>query len=155
MDGARGEEGARFFCADNGHGLSNDAMPIKMNRTLAYGLACLDYLGRNDGGRWNQVADICRHHGLPAAYCNKVLQTLVHARLVESQKGKGYRLNKELDDISVWELMEAFTLNGAPSADRAEFSGKLYRKLRERVNHWLVGLTVKDIVEMVKEEERI
>lgn len=129
-------------------------MPVKMNRTLAYGLACLDYLGQNNGGAWNQVADICRYQGLPVAYCNKVLQALVHAGLVESQKGKGYRLNKELDDISVWDLMEAFTLNGAPRAGRGEVSGKLYRKLKERVDHWLVGLTVKDIVEMVKEEER-
>jgi Rrf2 family protein len=128
-------------------------MPVKMNRTLAYGLACLDYLGRNNGGQWNQVCDICRRQGLPVAYCNKVLQALVHAGLVESQKSKGYRLNKELDDISVWDLMEAFTLNGAPKAERAEAAGKLYRKLKERVDHWLVGLTVKDIVEMVKEEE--
>jgi Rrf2 family protein len=125
-----------------------------MNRTLAYGLACLQYLGQNNGGSWNQVADISRLQGLPAPYCNKVLQALVHAGFVESQKGKGYRLRKELDDISVWALMEAFTFNGAPAPEREEIPGKLYKKLREEVNHWLVGLTVQDIVEMMKEEER-
>ncbi|OGR45370.1 MAG: hypothetical protein A2X35_03765 [Elusimicrobia bacterium GWA2_61_42] len=127
---------------------------MKMNRTLAYGLACLHYLGQNNGGSWNQVADISRFQGLPAPYCNKVLQALVHAGFVESQKGKGYRLSKELDDISVWALMEAFTFNGAPEAEREEIPGKLYKRLREEVNHWLVGLTVQDIVEMMKEEER-
>lgn len=127
---------------------------MKMNRTLAYGLACLHYLGQNNGGNWNQVAEICHFQGLPAAYCNKVLQALVHAGLVESQKGKGYRLRKDLDDISVWELMEAFTFNGAPEAGKKEVSIKLYETLREQVNHWLVGLTVHDIVEMMKEEER-
>ncbi len=127
---------------------------MKMNRTLAYGLACLQYLGQNNGGSWNQVADISRFQGLPAPYCNKVLQALVHAGYVESQKGKGYRLRRELDDISVWGLMEAFTFNGAPEAEREEIPGKLYKKLREEVNHWLVGLTVQDIIEMMREEEK-
>ncbi|OGS07030.1 MAG: hypothetical protein A2270_06300 [Elusimicrobia bacterium RIFOXYA12_FULL_51_18] len=127
---------------------------MKMNRTLAYGLACLHYLGQNNGGAWNQVADISRFQGLPAPYCNKVLQALVHAGFVESQKGKGYRLRKDLDNISVWELMESFTFNGAPKTGKKELSIKLYETLREEVNHWLVGLTVQDIVEMMKESEK-
>jgi Rrf2 family protein len=127
---------------------------MKMNKTLAYGLACLHYLGQNNGGSWNQVADISRFQGLPAPYCNKVLQALVHAGFVESRKGKGYRLRKDLDDISVWELMESVTFNGAPQAGRKELSIKLYETLREEVNHWLVGLTVQDIVEMMAENEK-
>ncbi|MDA8132417.1 MAG: Rrf2 family transcriptional regulator [Elusimicrobia bacterium] len=127
---------------------------MRMNRTLAYGLSCLHYLGQNNGGQWNQVAEIARFQGLPAPYCNKVLQALVHAGFVESQKGKGYRLRKDLDGISVWQLMEAFTFNGAPKAEKAQVSNKLYETLRAEVNHWLVGLTVQDIVEMMKEEER-
>jgi len=127
---------------------------MRMNRTLAYGLACLQYLGQSGGGNWNQVADIARFQGLPAPYCNKVLQALVHAGFVESQKGKGYRLRKDLDNISVWGLMEAFTFNGAPAPEREEIPGRLYEKLREEVNNWLVGLTVQDIIEMMKEEDR-
>ncbi len=127
---------------------------MKMNRTLAYGLACLHYLGQNNGGQWTQVAEISRFQGLPAPYCNKVLQALVHAGFVESQKGRGYRLRKELDDISVWALMEAFTFNGAPPAEREEMPGRLYKKLREEVNNWLVGLTVQDIIEMMREDDR-
>jgi Rrf2 family protein len=127
---------------------------MKMNRTLAYGLACLHYLGQNNGGQWNQGASIAGFQGLPAPYCNKVLQALVHAGFVESQKGRGYRLRRELDDINVWELMEAVTFNGAPEAEREQIPGKLYKKLREEVNHWLVGLTVQDIIEMMKEADR-
>jgi len=127
---------------------------MRMNRTLAYGLACLHYLGQHNGGSWNQVAEISRFQGLPAPYCNKVLQALVHAGFVESQKGKGCRLRRELDKISVWELMEAFTFNGAPAAEREQIPGKLYKKLREEVNHWLVGLTVQDVVDMSAEEEK-
>jgi Rrf2 family protein len=128
-------------------------MSIKMNRTLAYGLACLHYLGQN-GGRWNQVAEISRLQGLPAPYCNKVLQALSHAGFVESQKGKGYRLRKDLDAISVWQLMEAFTFNHAPELGKKEIGIKLYQTLRAEVNHWLVGLTVQDVIETMKEEER-
>ena len=117
---------------------------MRMNRTLAYGLACLHYLGQNGNGRWNQVADIARFQGLPAPYCNKVLQALVHSGFVESQKGKGYRLRKDLDDISVWALMEAFTFNHAPESEREEIPGKLYKKLREEVNHWLAGHNTDD-----------
>ena len=127
---------------------------MRMNRTLAYGLSCLHYLGQNNGGQWNQVAEIARFQGLPAPYCNKVLQALVHAGMVESQKGRGYRLRKDLDGISVWQLMEAFTFNGAPKAEREQVSNRLYETLRAEVNHWLVGLTVQDIVEMMREEER-
>ncbi len=127
---------------------------MRMNRTLAYGLACLHYLGQNNGGSWNQVADISRFQGLPSPYCTKVLQALVHSGFVESQKGRGYRLAKDLDDISVWQLMEAFTFNGAPKSEKAQVPNKLYETLRAEVNHWLVGLTVQDIIEIMREEER-
>lgn len=127
---------------------------MRMNRTLAYGLVCLHYLGEHNSGEWTEVKDICRFQGLPPAYCNKVMQALVHVGFVESQKGKGYRLLKDLDEISVWQLMEAFTFNGAPEADKKELSIKLYRTLRDEVNHWLIGLTVKDIIEVMKEDER-
>lgn len=127
-------------------------MAMKMNRTLAYGLACLSYLGDNGGGAWCQVADISRRQNLPPAYCNKVLQALVHAGFVESQKGKGYRLSKDLDQVNVWELMEAFTFNHAPEIGKKEIGIKLYETLRTEVNHWLVGLSVKDIIETTRIE---
>jgi Rrf2 family protein len=127
---------------------------MRMNKTLAYGLVCLQYLGENESRDWLQVAEISRLRELPNAYCNKVLQALVHAGFVESQKGKGYRLRKKLDDISVWELMEALTFNGAPEMGKKDLPIKLYQTLREEVNHWLVGLTVQDIIEMMNEKEK-
>lgn len=128
---------------------------MKLNRTLAYGLACLHYLGEHNHGEWTEIKDISRFQGLPPAYCNKVMQALVHVGFVESQKGRGYRLIKDLDDISVWQLMEAFTFNGAPDSEKKELSMKLYCTLREQVNKWLVGLTVRDIIEMMLERERV
>ena len=125
---------------------------MKMNKTLAYGLACLHYLGKQRLRKWNEVSDISKSQNLPVAYANKVLQALVRAGFIESQKGKGYRLSKDLDDISVWNLMEAFTFNHAPSSSE-ETMIKLYETLKDRVNHWLMGLSVQDIIEMMKAEE--
>ena len=125
---------------------------MRMNKTLAYGLACLHYLGNQRLKKWNEVSDISSSQNLPVPYANKVLQALVRAGFVESQKGKGYRLNKDLDDITVWNLMEAFTFNHAPSSNE-ETLIKLYETLKERVNHWLMGLSVQDIIEMMKAEE--
>ncbi len=127
---------------------------MKMNRTLAYGLSCLHHLGQHKGRNWIRVAEIARVQGLPPAYCNKVLQALVRAGFVDSQKGRGYRLRKDLDSVSVWQLMEAFTFNHAPDIGKRELGIKLYETLRSEVNHWLVGLTVQDIIEIMKEEER-
>ncbi len=127
---------------------------MKLNRTLAYGLVCLHYLGEHNHGEWTEIKDISKFQGLPCAYCNKVMQALVHAGLVESQKGKGYRLLKDLEEINVWQLMEAFTFNGAPESEKKELSIKLYCTLQDQVNKWLVGLTVKDIVDVMKEKEK-
>ncbi len=125
---------------------------MRMNRTLAYGLACLHYLGKQNPRKWNEVSDIAKRNNLPEAYANKVLQSLARAGFVESQKGKGYRLVRDLNDIDVWSLMEAFTYNHAPEPRRVTMI-KLYETLEKRVNYWLKGLTVRDIIEMMKAEE--
>jgi len=124
-----------------------------MNKTLAYGLACLNYLHEHREDKWSRVSEIAKFQNLPVAYCSKVLQALIHAGFVYSQKGKGYRLVKKLDNINVWNLMEAFTFNTAPEPGKKGASIKLYDTLREEVNHWLIGLSVSDIIEIMKAEE--
>lgn len=126
---------------------------MRMNKTLAYGLACLHYLDEHRSDKWSRVSEIAKFQNLPVAYCNKVLQALIHAGFVCSQKGKGYRLGKKLDNINVWNLMEAFTFNSAPEPEKKGVSIKLYDTLKEEVNHWLVGLSVSDIIEIMRAEE--
>lgn len=128
---------------------------MKANKTLAYGLACLYYLGENNDGQWNLVKKISEFQGLSACYCAKVLRALVNAGFVESRKGRGYRLRKDLDDIPAWAFMESFisAYNGAPAIKGNQMSLKLHRVLYEAVNHWLVGLSVQDIIEMTEIEK--
>lgn len=119
---------------------------MKVNKTLAYGLCCLSYLDRYGHNKWVQIRDISKNEKLPLAYCNKVMQTLVHTGWVESRKGKGFRLVKNLDDINISDLIEAFTYNSAPDIDSKSIAIKLYKNMREHIDRWLVGLTVKDVI---------
>lgn len=127
---------------------------MKTNKALAYGLACLYYLGENSAAQWNRVEKISEFQGLSTDYCIKVLRALIRAGFVESC-GRGYRLRKDLDDISAWDLMESFISNftGATEIRENRLSLNLHRTLSEAANHWLVGLTVQDIIEMTKEEK--
>lgn len=124
-----------------------------MNKSLAYGLACLYYLSENNNGQWNRVEKISEFQGLSTGYCVKVLRALIRAGFVES-RGRGYRLRKDLSDISAWDLMESFIsdFNGAPEIRKNRLSLNLHKTLFEAANHWLVGLTVQDIVEMTRNE---
>ncbi len=117
---------------------------MKLNRTLAYGYFCLHYLAQMGEGRWVGVAEIARREGLPKPYLNKVLRALREARLVESHRGKGFRLAKPLARISAWEFLEAMTLNGAPKHARSGASFKLFEPLNRQLGRWLSGMTLGD-----------
>ena len=123
---------------------------MKLNRTLAYGLSCLQYLAEKSDRGWVEVREIAQSQGLPVAYCNKVLQSLTHAGLVSSIRGKGHRLAKRPEEISVWEVMEAFTFNGAPDKPQPELNHRLYRALKQEVDGWLAAVSLTDIIEKAK-----
>lgn len=126
---------------------------MKMNRTLAYGMASLKRLEELGKERsWVQVVDLARAERLPPAYLNKVLQALVHNGMIKSARGRGYRLARPLSKINVWEIMEAFTMNGAPQKRRPDISLKLYATLKSQVSTWLEGLTLEDIVRSTMSE---
>ena len=126
---------------------------MKINKTLAYGLCCLRYLYKYGKNGWVKVGEISKFEKLPLAYCNKVMQTLVHSGWVESRKGKGFRLIKDLDRIDISDMIEAFTYNSAPDIDSKSIAVKLYKNMREQIDKWLIGLTVKDVIESVDYQE--
>ncbi len=123
---------------------------MKFNRTVAYGLACLQYLSRHRNEGWLDTRHIAQEQQLPASYCNKVLQSLVHANLVTSSRGRGFKLAKSLESINAWEIMEALTFNGAPKSPGEAMSLKLYDSLRNRVNRMLAGLTLDEVMDSVE-----
>lgn len=122
---------------------------MKMNKTLAYGLACLYYLGETNNGQWTRRKKI-QELGFSGDYCTRILQALICAGLVESRKGRGYRLKKDSGDICAWDLMESFIFNSAGAADNLvnQLAVNLYKTLNTEANHRLAGLTVQDIIRM-------
>ena len=124
---------------------------MKLNRTLAYGLSCLHYLAERTDRDWVDAREIAEHQSMPVAYCNKVLQSLTHAGLVTSVRGKGHRLARAPDKISVWQVMEAFTFNGAPTRPQPELNHRLYRSLKQEVDGWLAAVSLTDIIEKAKQ----
>ncbi len=65
---------------------------------------------RNDGpDQGIQVRDIARKHRLPAAYAAKLLSLLAKAGVLRSDRGPngGFRLNRPVDKITVYDLLDA------------------------------------------------
>jgi Rrf2 family protein len=127
---------------------------MRINKTLAYALCCLRYMNKYGKKDWVEVSDISKFENLPLAYCNKVMQTLNHAGFVYSKKGKGFKLIKDLDDINIRDMIEAFTYNSAPDINDNNIAVKLYKNMREQIDRWLVGLTVGDVIRATEMEEK-
>ena len=126
-----------------------------MNNSLAYGLACLYYLGEHNDGRWNRVEKISKFQGLPENYCARVLRALVCAGFVES-RGRGYRLKKDLAAVTVWDLMESFISDpaGAAAAPENRLTIRLYNTLYAQAERLLGSLTVRDIIRAAVNKKR-
>ncbi len=128
----------------------SDEDGMKVNKTLAYALCCLRYMDEYGKNKWVKVEEISKFEKLPLAYCNKVMQTLVHAGWLKSQRGKGFKLIKKLENINVSDLIEAFTYNSAPNISNQSLAVKLYKNMREQIDKWLCGVTVRDVVMSVE-----
>lgn len=79
-----------------------------ISQTAEYALRAIVYLAMNPGSAFTtqQISETTK---VPAAYLSKVLQSLVKARLVKSQRGLGggFVLTKIPEDISILEVLNA------------------------------------------------
>jgi len=126
---------------------------MKFNRTLAYGLACLSYLEKRNEGGWVEAKEIAQHENLPVSYCNKVLGVLARGGILRSSRGRGFKLSRSLDEISAWSLLEAFTVNGAPTKTMRKEPVVLYETLKELVDRMLVELTLEDVIQSAEQNK--
>ena len=83
---------------------------MRTNKTQSYAMACIRELA-NQQGDFVQVSDIARKHGLPAAYCQKILLTLSRSGIVESMRGRGFTLARPAGDVTLETLVKALSLN--------------------------------------------
>lgn len=88
-----------------------------ISKTVIYALSCLNVMDSYFKGCWSNVKNISIKAGVPYHYCNKIMQKLVSGGIVESKKGKGFRLLKKVSDISFRDVL--LSLNG-----KSEFKDK-------------------------------
>lgn len=79
-----------------------------ISQTAEYALRAVVYLAMNPGNAFT-TQQISRQTKVPAAYLSKVLQSLVRARLVQSQRGLGggFVLSKLPEEINILEVLDA------------------------------------------------
>ncbi|RPI10073.1 MAG: Rrf2 family transcriptional regulator [Zetaproteobacteria bacterium] len=79
-----------------------------ISKTGIHALRALAALARVSNGDYAGAADIAKTTGAPRNYLGKLLKTLSHAGLVESQKGKGggFRLARDPGDMTLLDVME-------------------------------------------------
>ncbi len=79
-----------------------------ISQTAEYALRAIVYLAMNSGNAFTtqQIAITTK---VPAAYLSKILQSLVRAQLVHSQRGLGggFVLTKPAGEISILEVLDA------------------------------------------------
>jgi Rrf2 family protein len=79
-----------------------------ISQTAEYALRAIVYLAMNPGGAFT-TQQISLQTKVPAAYLSKVLQSLVRAGLVQSQRGLGggFVLSKLPEEINILEVLDA------------------------------------------------
>ena len=93
-------------------------MGLQLTRGGEYGIRAMVYLAGRPPGEVAALRDIGREQDIPESFLAKILQNLVHAGLVTSQRGArgGFSLARAADQISAREVIEAvdgpISLNG-------------------------------------------
>ena len=93
-------------------------MGLQLTRGGEYAMRAMMYLARLPEGQVASLREIGREQEIPESFLAKILQTLVHAGVANSQRGAhgGFALAGPADTISVREVIEAvdgpISLNG-------------------------------------------
>jgi len=79
-----------------------------MSKTGIHALRALAALAKLSNGRYAGSGEVAKAIGAPRNYLGKLLKTLSHEGLVESQKGKGggFRLARDPATITLLDVME-------------------------------------------------
>ena len=87
---------------------------LKIAREVEYALIALKSLGQARPGELISVRTICTEYQLPFDATSHVMQKLKHAGIVRSAKGPGggYQLIRDLEGLSLMELLEAVGISG-------------------------------------------
>ncbi|OGR78110.1 MAG: hypothetical protein A2X32_01775 [Elusimicrobia bacterium GWC2_64_44] len=81
---------------------------MQINLETDYAVRCMVYL-KDHKDAVSVLGDVAKGTRIPQAFLSKILQKMIKGGLVKSAKGKsgGFRLAKEPDRISVYNIMQA------------------------------------------------
>jgi len=90
---------------------------MRLGRAAAYAVFATAHLAENSNGTPIQGRDIAEACGIPSGHLLKILQQLVRAQILSSERGPagGFVLRKPADEISLLEIVEA--IEGPISGD--------------------------------------
>lgn len=90
------------------------------SKAAAYAMLAVYEIARRSraesGAPGVQAHEIARRYKLPLAYASKVMGQLARAGVLRSDRGPrgGFRLNRDADKISLWDVLEAVEEFTAP-----------------------------------------
>ena len=82
---------------------------MRLGRAAAYAVFATTHLAENQNGRPIQGRDIAEACGVPAGHLLKILQQLVRAQILSSERGPagGFVLRKPPSEITLLDVVEA------------------------------------------------
>lgn len=80
------------------------------NKRIEYSIQIILYMSKLNNQAYINAGEIAMKLKLPKEFLSKILQTLTHFKIVNSQKGKngGFKLIKPTSEIKLSELINAF-----------------------------------------------
>ncbi len=83
-----------------------------------YALRVMEDLAEHKDSGYVPMKDVAARQGISLKYLERILPSLTKNGLVDAVQGKGggYRLNREPEDYSIWDILEAAEGDLAPVA---------------------------------------
>lgn len=140
---------------------------LKIAREVEYALIALKSLGRARPGELKSVRTICTEYHLPFDATSHVMQKLKHAEIVRSAKGPsgGYQLIRDLEGLSMMELLEAVGISGQLMSCMDDTCGcslvgtcniiSPLVVLNQRLTEFYQGITVQELFDAQSPQEKL
>ncbi len=93
--------------------LSQKEIKMHISTKTGYAVRALAELALNSNGKPVSISEICKKQNLPVKYMEQLFRNLKKNGLVKSVHGSkgGYRLNRNIDEISLKDIMHAVVEN--------------------------------------------
>lgn len=80
---------------------------MRLSRESRYALEALSVLAARPLGEYVEARTLAAEAGLPAPFLSKIMRSVAHADVVSSARGKGYRLDRAPETVTLGEILRA------------------------------------------------